>query len=50
MDHVLDWKLVHRDEGDMDTLFNASAFGRGCSRIRFEEEGVNLFAECIKEA
>jgi hypothetical protein len=29
-------------------LFAASAFGRPCTRIRFETEGVNMFAECVK--
>lgn len=48
MDHVLDWKLIHRDEADMHRLFQASAFASSCSRIQFEDAGVNLFAECIK--
>lgn len=48
MDHVLDWKLIHRSEADMDRLFRASRFGRGCTAIRTEAEGINLFAECIK--
>ncbi len=48
MDHVLDWKLVHRTEADMDRLFAASAFGRPSTNIRFEDEGINLFAECIR--
>jgi extracellular factor (EF) 3-hydroxypalmitic acid methyl ester biosynthesis protein len=48
MDHVLDWKLVHRTEQDMDRLFEASAFGRASTNIRFEDEGINLFAECIR--
>lgn len=49
MDHILDWKLIHRTEDDMDRLFAASKFGRNCTRFRFEQEGINLFAECIKE-
>ncbi len=48
MDHVLEWRLIHRDEADMDRLYRASAFGRDCTNIRFEEQGINLFAECIK--
>ncbi|WP_437925119.1 cyclic nucleotide-binding domain-containing protein [Sorangium sp. So ce291] len=48
-DHVLDWKLVHRTEADMDRLYSASAFGRPCTKVVFEELGINLFAECIKE-
>ena len=48
MDHVLDWKLVHRTEQDMDRLFEASAFGRPSTNIRFEDEGLNMFAECVR--
>jgi len=49
MDHVLDWRLIHRTEEDMDRLFLASRFKRPCARVRFEAERINLFAECIKE-
>ena len=48
MDHVLDWKLIYRDEGDMDRLFEASAFGKPCTDIRLEAAGVNLFASAVK--
>jgi hypothetical protein len=41
--------LIHRSEEEMDRLFAASVFGRSCTRIQFESEGVILFAECIKE-
>ncbi len=44
MDHVLDWKPLHRDEDDMHRLFARSAFAAPCERIRFEAEGINLFA------
>ena len=44
MDHVLDWKLVHRSEADMNRLFVKSKFARPCERIRFEEQRINLFA------
>jgi CRP-like cAMP-binding protein/SAM-dependent methyltransferase len=49
MDHILEWTLIHRTEEDMDRLFQSSPFGRPCTNVRVEEEGVNLFAECIKE-
>jgi CRP-like cAMP-binding protein len=49
MDHVLEWRLIHRTEEDMDRLFKASRFGRPTTQIRFEAEGINLFAECVKE-
>ena len=48
MDYVLDWKLIHRTEADMDRLFSNSTFNRPCTNVRFEEQGINLFAECIK--
>jgi hypothetical protein len=48
MDHVLDWRLVHRSEADMHRLFEASLFGRPCTRIVYEEQGINLFGECVK--
>jgi SAM-dependent methyltransferase len=46
MDHVLDWHLTHRDEADMSRLFLNSKFGRPSSRVVFEDEGIDLFAEC----
>jgi hypothetical protein len=50
MDHVLDWRLIHRTEEDMHRLFQASAFRGPCSNIRYEEQGINLFAECIRRS
>ncbi|HXX64629.1 MAG TPA: cyclic nucleotide-binding domain-containing protein [Bacteroidota bacterium] len=48
MDYVLEWNLIHRTEEDMNRLFTASPFRRACTKIQFESEGVNLFAECVK--
>jgi CRP-like cAMP-binding protein/SAM-dependent methyltransferase len=50
MDYILDWKLIHRTEDDMNRLFAASRFGRCCTRIQFEQESINLFAECVKQS
>jgi extracellular factor (EF) 3-hydroxypalmitic acid methyl ester biosynthesis protein len=47
MDHVLEWKLIHRSEDDMRRLFAASAFG-ACTRITYEAQRINLFAEGVK--
>lgn len=47
MDHVLDWKLIHRTEDDINRLYESSSFGRPSTNIRFEAEGINLFAECV---
>lgn len=49
MDHILKWSLTHRNEDDMNHLFESSKFGRPCSNLQFEEEGINLFAECVKQ-
>jgi CRP-like cAMP-binding protein/SAM-dependent methyltransferase len=49
MDHVLDWRLIHRDEAKMNALFAASMFARPCARIQYEEQRINLFAECARE-
>ena len=49
MDHILQWKLIHRDEEQITDLFKKSAFNRAPTKIYFEDEGINLFAECIKE-
>ena len=48
IDHIFEWKLIHRDEDDMNRLYQASKFGAPCSNIRYEAEGINLFAEGIK--
>ncbi len=48
MDHMLEWRLIHRSEADMNRLFEASRFGKPCSRILWEEQRVNLFAECVR--
>jgi extracellular factor (EF) 3-hydroxypalmitic acid methyl ester biosynthesis protein len=48
MDHVLNWRLIYRDEDKMNALFASSKFGRACTAIMFEDQNINLFAECIK--
>ena len=47
-DYILDWKLNHRTEEDMNRLFVQSFFRKPCTRILYEETGINLFAECVK--
>ena len=49
MDHVLEWRPHHRSEDDMHRLFEASRFGSPCSRILFEEQGIHLFAEGVRQ-
>lgn len=48
MDAVLQWKLIHRDEDDMNRLFRASLFGEDCAEIFYEDAQVNLFAVGVK--
>jgi SAM-dependent methyltransferase len=49
MDHVLDWKLNHRTEDDLNRLFQSSKFGRPATSFEFEATGVNLFATCMRD-
>src|SRR5207248_2542399 len=48
MDHVLDWRLTHRDEAQINQLFQGSKFAQPCARVLFEPQAVDLFAECRK--
>jgi extracellular factor (EF) 3-hydroxypalmitic acid methyl ester biosynthesis protein len=50
MDYIIDWKLIHRTPQDLDRMYQTSAFGQACSRVIYEDQKVNLFAECIKPA
>jgi CRP-like cAMP-binding protein/chemotaxis methyl-accepting protein methylase len=47
MDHILQWKLIHRSPDDLRELFSGSPFGPDIDVIQ-EEEGVNLFALAVK--
>ena len=44
MDHLLDWRLIHRDETDMVRLAEAAGFEPGQTSCCFEEARVNLFS------
>ena len=48
MDHLLDWKLIHRDEVEMKSLAATSGYSLNKTQIRFEPSGVNLFAISTK--
>jgi CRP-like cAMP-binding protein/SAM-dependent methyltransferase len=48
MDHVLEWRLIHRTEEDLNRLLGASDFESPCTAIRYDESGVGMLAECIK--
>ncbi len=43
-DNVPGWRLVHRDEADMNCLLRASAFQQECSRMLFEDAGIHFFS------
>ena len=47
MDSVLEWRLIHRDETDMNRMLQQSKFGKS-GRIFFEGERMNMFVECVK--
>ncbi len=49
LDYVVDWRFLHRGEEDLNRLFFQSAFGRPCTNIRLDPEGMVVFAECVKE-
>jgi hypothetical protein len=48
MDHILQWRLIHRSPEDLRELFAQSPFGPSIDVLE-EEEGVNLFALAVKE-
>jgi hypothetical protein len=33
----------------MNRLSESSVFGRPCTNIRFEDQRINLFAECVRK-
>ena len=44
MDHLLDWRLIHRDQADLQRLAQAAGFAPGATEMQLEPAGVNLFA------
>ena len=49
MDHMLQWKLIHRTDQDLKRMFVAGGLGKDVE-VFHEREGVNLFAIGRKEA
>jgi extracellular factor (EF) 3-hydroxypalmitic acid methyl ester biosynthesis protein len=49
MDHVLEWRLIHRAPDDLRGLFARSKFGGAPVEVRREEAGINLFAFCARD-
>jgi extracellular factor (EF) 3-hydroxypalmitic acid methyl ester biosynthesis protein len=48
MDQVLEWRLAHRREEDLNRLFGASKFEAPASSIRYAGGGLVILAECEK--
>jgi extracellular factor (EF) 3-hydroxypalmitic acid methyl ester biosynthesis protein len=47
LDEVVDWKLIHRTEADMQRMFMSSKFQK-TGDIFFEGEGLNMFIQVRK--
>ncbi|HUG92584.1 MAG TPA: cyclic nucleotide-binding domain-containing protein [Planctomycetaceae bacterium] len=48
MDHLLEWPLIYRTPDDVRRLFARSAFGERPVDVRYEPQGINLFATCAR--
>lgn len=48
MDHLLDWRLIHRSPQDLVDLFAQSEFGDATVEIRREATGINLFGSASR--
>jgi extracellular factor (EF) 3-hydroxypalmitic acid methyl ester biosynthesis protein len=48
MDHVLEWRLAHRREEDLNRLFGSSKFEAPASSITYAGDGVVILGECEK--
>ena len=49
MDHLLDWRLIHRDQAAMVKLAESAGFPVGLTQCRFEDAGVNLFSIATRQ-
>ncbi len=48
MDHLLDWRLIHRNEVEMKSLAKAGGYSLNKTKLCLEPSGVNLFAISTK--
>lgn len=48
MDHILEWRLIHRTPEELRELFARSKFADTPVEVTYEERRVNLFAICTK--
>lgn len=48
LDHVIQWRLIHRSLADMDRLVTASRFGGPCEEVLRDATGIQMLAVCRK--
>jgi hypothetical protein len=48
MDHLLDWRLIHRSPDQLRQLFARSRFGEQPASVTRDATGVQLFAVCVR--
>ena len=48
MDHLLDWRLIHRSADELRQLFARSNFGAHDVCVTRDATGVQLFAACAR--
>jgi extracellular factor (EF) 3-hydroxypalmitic acid methyl ester biosynthesis protein len=44
MDHLLEWRLIHRTSAELEALFRRSKFADAPLKVCTEATGINLFA------
>jgi extracellular factor (EF) 3-hydroxypalmitic acid methyl ester biosynthesis protein len=49
MDHLLEWRLIYRQEAELTQLFAKSLFGRQVEILAEQDAGIQLFAIAVKE-
>lgn len=47
MEHILEWRVSHRREGDLEALFARSRFAKA-SKIEVDSSGAGLFAVAVR--
>tara|TARA_B100000795_G_scaffold258479_1_gene232590 strand:- start:67 stop:1353 length:1287 start_codon:yes stop_codon:yes gene_type:complete len=48
MDTILEWKLIHRNEDDMNRIFSLSKFNSHCTEIVYDATGTQMLCCCEK--
>jgi hypothetical protein len=50
LDHLFEWRILHRGVEEINRLYAGSFFARASSRIRFDDRKTIALAECVKPA